>query len=92
MRTNESPVFRVRMLPPKSAQALHELLQGEFSDHDQVECYCCCFDCPGWTEDMEVVSDEEISDLIPVHDLRGGKPFPKRKTSVSGLQGKSGGA
>ena len=69
-------LFRCRVLAPEAAQALHELLQ-EHPDHDQIECFCCCFDCPGWTEDMETISDEEIADLIPTHDYRSGKPSPK---------------
>jgi hypothetical protein len=71
-------VYYCRVLPPKHAQEFHELQQMNLH-HDTVECYCCCTDCPGWTEDMEIMSDEEIADIIPCHDHKGGKPFPLRE-------------
>ena len=70
------PHFLVRILPPGPAQAFHELLQENFPDHDEVSCYCCCLDCPGWTQDEEAVSEEEIAEIIPSHDYDSGKPSP----------------
>lgn len=69
-------LFQCRVLPPWSAQMLHELLQDRHPDHDEVACHCCCMDCPGWTRDEEAITEEEIRDLIPCHDYRSGKPFP----------------
>lgn len=74
------PKFLCRTLQPEAAQALHELLQERYPGHDEVECYCCCFDCPGWTQDEPVVTLEEIREIIPVHDSRTGKPYPRRLT------------
>lgn len=70
------PLFLCRVLPPAPAQAFHELLQERYPDHDPVACHCCCLDCPGWTQDEEMISDEEIRQIIPGHDDRSGKPFP----------------
>lgn len=69
-------VYMCRVLPPAVAQQFHELLQEVWPDHDRVECHCCCLDCPGWTQDMQESSEEEIRDIIPLHDLRSGKPLP----------------
>lgn len=82
-----SPVSLCRVFPPEPAQALHELLQEQYPRHDQVECYCCCLDCPGWTMDTGVLSEEEIRDIIPFHDSRSGRPLPVKGHLVSGQQG-----
>lgn len=79
----ELPLSRVRVFPSEQAQAVHELLQEQFSPHDDVECFCCCFDCPGWTMDTVVMSDEMMNDLIPCHDFRSGRPFPARLSQAA---------
>ena len=76
--------FKCRVLPPHVAQDFHELLQEHFPEHDQVECHCCCYDCPGWTQDEEVISDEEIREIVTFHDYRSGRPLPVKGFYVTG--------
>ena len=79
-----APTYRCRVFPPAPAQAIHELLQEDFPEHDPVECFCCCLDCPGWTMDMGILSEEEIRDIIPLHDFHGSRPLPVKGHLVSG--------
>jgi len=72
----ETPTFLCRVLPPDASQVFHELLQEKYPDHDEVSCHCCCLACPGWTSGEEFISDEEIREMIHVHDYDSGKPFP----------------
>lgn len=72
----DQSLIRHRVLPPQYAQALHDIARGDDPEHDQVACFCCCFDCPGWTEDREPW--DGWKDLIPSHDSRSGKPVPSR--------------
>jgi hypothetical protein len=58
-----SGVWRVAPMTARRAQLVHEHLESQSSEHDQVACWCCCADCDFDYDAVTAASDEPVESV-----------------------------